>query len=211
MLSLKIQQVILPIKLLYNFSDGDQAYSSSAEGIKAIIAAFKSDENVKELTKLYEEKKWRLHHKYKPEGSEHESSWLSYAITEKKDNVLVSHLVTVDEESLLQNHNYKTLFSDPIIRVKIIENYKEDYVLNLTNEELIKAFLEEEHLHAKEPSQVEQFDKLRGIFNISHAKKADKEKEKEHAKDADKDKETPKEGAKADDKVPKEEPKATHT
>lgn len=165
-------------------SDGDQAYSSSAEGVKAILAAFNSDDNVNELSKLYEEKNWRLHHKYKPHEGEHDSSWLSYAIAEKKENVLVSHLVTVDEESLLQNHNYKVLLSDPMIRIKLIENYKEEYVINATNEELINGFLEEEYLHSKDPSLVEQFDKLRGIFNIIHAKKADKEKEKEKEKEA---------------------------
>ena len=142
---------------------------------------------------------FRVHHMYKAEGQEAESSYLSLILADDKSKVLTSEYLSVSEAALIEKsgdkQNFETLFANKEAMVNLAKLYSSSYGFEIKNEALVTAFNNAAGSAADEDKAT--YKTLRECFGVKEGEK--KEEKKEETKEEPKKEET-KEGENAEPK-----------
>lgn len=143
---------------MHSFSDGDPSLSKDSNIVQRIIMYIQNSET-EELIDFYN-KGWRLHHRVSIE----ECFWLHYVL-KHKSGLILSNIITLDEDSLLHNDCYKHILAVPCYINNIIEVYKSNYVIIVKNELILDFIIKLEH-KATTIKLKQQYEKLSSIFKL---------------------------------------------
>lgn len=146
-----------------NQKEGKEEFSKSIENIQKVKEILSNSNSAyANLKILHEEHGWRMFHSYKLNDSQ--TYWLTDIVKNSMFSLLCSDILSLSEESLMDNKNYISLLSDSQIRKNVITQYKNSSLIILETE--IRDFILKKLTESKDEEKAD-WQKIKEIFQIT--------------------------------------------
>lgn len=110
---------------------------------------------------MHEEFGWRLHHFFEDENGK-KISWLNFAL-QHNPRVLFTDIVTISEDSLLDDGSYKILLFNGLYRSNLLRIYLGYYKCALKSNEILQ-FIDELEKEARDIYLKKELQDVKKIF-----------------------------------------------